>query len=175
MPNSISSKELLQYRNALDSGQMTTVQFYQNMLKKGYMYAGWAGGVAAGDEFAGIAALDYLKKSAADGAGGHPSKVVTDNDIANIRRDMAYAYLTAMEKIASEGNGIANRDVNFFETEDFHKEVFEKNGFSIDNWTLKIPMDLIKKQAVKLMLRRFGRRYVILEALVFQLICRILS
>ena len=145
MPITMSITELTQYRTAMENGSMTPVDFYNVMKANGYQYAGWAKGVATGMELAGIAAVDYLKNSARDGAGGHPPRTVTDQDIESVRRDMAIGYAKKLEDIANSKNGNLDRDVNFKETEDFHKTAFEKNGFTIDNWTLKIPMDLIRE------------------------------
>ncbi|WP_426213540.1 calcium-binding protein [Ralstonia pseudosolanacearum] len=54
---------------------------------------------------------------------------------------MARAYLDTLEKIAEEnrkltGNDEVNRDIQAKEVWDFHREVFQKNGLGVENWTL---------------------------------------
>ncbi|MHA6842234.1 beta strand repeat-containing protein [Ralstonia pseudosolanacearum] len=54
---------------------------------------------------------------------------------------MAQAYLDSLEKIAGEnkrltGHDEVNRDIRAQEVWDFHREVFQKNGLGIENWTL---------------------------------------
>lgn len=145
MPGTLSSTQLSQFVASMQNGSLAPVDFYRYMQSQGYQYAGWAEGVATGNELAGIAAIDFLKKSAHDGVGGVPPRDVTDQQIDAIRKDMAIGYAEALRKIAEKTNGVLDRDVNFKETESFHKDAFEKNGLSIDNWTLKIPMDLIRE------------------------------
>ena len=54
---------------------------------------------------------------------------------------MAEGYLNFLQS----NIGKPPRDVRFDEMRDFHKQVFEKNGLSINNWTLETPMKLIGK------------------------------
>jgi len=144
-PQAISFEQLSKYRTQLESGKMSIGEFYDSMESKGYHYASWAAGVARGDGISGVAALEYMKKTSIEGVGGEPGRKLNDADVESVRKSMAMGYLKTVETIAQKNGGTLNRDVNFQETENFHRKAFEDNHLKIDNWTLKIPMDLIKK------------------------------
>jgi Ca2+-binding RTX toxin-like protein len=120
------------------------IEVYKELLQKGYDYAGWAVGVAAGSSITGREAYDFLTKSALAGIGIEATRALTEADIKKIKVDMADAYLRTLRDAAIANGDSITRDVTYRETERFHKEVFEANRLSIENWTLKIPMDLLR-------------------------------
>ena len=115
------------------------------MLDKGYNYAGWAEGVAAGNLVTGREAYNYLANSALLGVGSEACRNLSPAQIDKIKVDMARAYLQTLLDRAERSGGTVEGDVRYYETEQFHKGVFELNGLSIDIWTLKIPMDLLRQ------------------------------
>jgi hypothetical protein len=141
MPKTLTLQQLNQYQNLLNTGQY--IAFYDAMYAQGYNYASWARGVASGDSLTGNAALDYLQGSALIGIGSEVCKNLSAQTIQNIKSDMAQGYLSTLLKVATDSGGTINRDVTYFEAEKFHTDAFTNNGLSIDNWTLKIPFDLI--------------------------------
>lgn len=146
MPQQLTSTQLQQYINAVNSGGVEAAkQVYQQMLAMGYTYAGWANGVASGSSITGREAYDYLANSALLGVGSESCRNLSTAQVDQIKIDMASAYLNTLRNAAERNGGVVDRDVRYRETEKFHKDVFEKNGLSIDNWTLKIPMDLLQK------------------------------
>lgn len=144
-PNPVSSAQLAQYKTQLETGKISPGEFYDSMESQGYHYAGWGASVARGDGISGVAALDYMKTTAIEGAGSKSCRNLTDNEVDDVRKAMAMGYLRTLQEIAQKNGGTLTRDVNFRETEDFHRKAFEANHLKIDNWTLKTPMDLIKK------------------------------
>jgi hypothetical protein len=60
---------------------------------------------------------------------------------------MGQAYLETLKDIAGQknGNGQISQDIDYWKARDFHDDVLTKNGQSLDNWTLKTPMDLLEK------------------------------
>jgi len=68
MPNSLSIDQIQQLQTQVASGDIIGVYTYLN--QQGYNYAGWAGGVAAGDTISGVAALEFMKGTALMGVGG---------------------------------------------------------------------------------------------------------
>ncbi|HEX7984704.1 MAG TPA: hypothetical protein VF616_14400 [Duganella sp.] len=139
MPNSLSIVQIQQLETTLASGDINGVYTY--LSQQGYNYAGWAGGVAAGNTIAGVAALDFMKGTALMGVGGLECQLLSAETIQNIKSDMAKSYLKTLASITTDlaNNGYASRDVNAEEVWNFHKAVFEKNGLSIDNRTLNAP------------------------------------
>lgn len=129
-----------------EHGLTAAIQIYSHLNTLGYAYAGWAKGVATGDYVTGEAALDYMQKKSFFGSLlSWWSDEASQTQVANIRLGMAKAYLATLESIASDNQGILNRDVRFDETREFHKNVFESNGLTINDWTLEIPMELIRR------------------------------
>ena len=63
MANTLTLAQLQSYQELLNVGEIAT--FYSVLLSEGYMYAGWARGVANAYTTAGISALDFLNDSAA--------------------------------------------------------------------------------------------------------------
>ena len=137
MANTLSSAQLSQYGQMLDSGRIG--EFYDALKGEGYQYAGWAGGVARGDTLTGASALQYLSGSALMGLGSDACKNLSQWQIDGIRQSMAEGYLRTLQDIAKRSGGYVDRDVRLDETRDFHERAFDRNGLGIDNWTLKTP------------------------------------
>ncbi len=138
----IELKQLNSFKLLLDKGDISG--FYTLMLNNGYAYAGWARGVADGDSIAGLAALDFLNDSAMLGAIGSEVESPNPSVIQNIKQGMADSYLATLKAIATDSDCAVSRDINAEEVWKFHKEVFDKNGLSIENWTLHVPFTIYK-------------------------------
>ena len=139
MPQTIKRDDLSHLKDLLHMGLVS--DFYLYLQKQGYGYAGWGGGVAREDSIAGISAVDYLTGSALMGMGGQACWDLSTDKSKIIKKEMAQAYLDSLEKIAGEnkrltGHDEVNRDIRAQEVWDFHREVFQKNGLGIENWTL---------------------------------------
>lgn len=133
MAEVITLNDIERYRGEIKQNSVNgVIKVYAELQSKGYTYAGWAGGVASGNTLTGQAALKYMSHSY------NHKPINTDK----IRIEMALAYLSALEK-RKNSNGIISTDVTYRQVHDFHADVFEDNGLSIENWTLKVPMDLI--------------------------------
>ena len=96
MANTLSMEVLNSYKLLLDAGNISG--FYDAMLNNGYAYAGWAVGVAEADTIAGRAALDFLNDSAMPGVIGSNAEALSSEVTANIKKDMAQAYLTTTDR-----------------------------------------------------------------------------
>ena len=120
-------------------------QIYDILNKRGYHYAGWGAGVARGDSITGVSALNFLKDTTIMGLSGEACRNLTSDKINLIRVDMAIGYLETLKNIADDSGKIAVRDVNYKETQKFHEDAFKASNLTLDNWTLKTPMDLIQK------------------------------
>ena len=97
MANILTLEELNSYQILLDNGDISG--FYTVMLETNdYAYAGWARGVARGDTIAGLAALDFLNDSAMPGVIGSNAEALSSEVTANIKKDMAQAYLTTTDR-----------------------------------------------------------------------------
>ena len=57
---------------------------------------------------------------------------------------MAIGYVNTLIQNANETRGVTNQDVTYEQTRNFHKQAFERNGLSIENWTLETPMKVIE-------------------------------
>lgn len=148
MPKPLTTEQIHQLKDLVQNGDVQTViEVYKGLQAQGYEYAGWARGVAATDSITGMAAMDYLSATAMMGVNGNDGVTLTPAQADKIRKDMSIAYLDALEAIALDNRGVVERDVNFQETRDFHKDVFEENGLAIQNWTLEEPMALLKELA----------------------------
>ncbi len=144
MSQALTTQKISQYITQVQTGGVEQArQVYDSLNAQGYNYAGWAAGVARGDSITGLSALDYLQGTALMGLGGEACRNLTQAQTDKIRVDMATSYLETLKGIADRSGGIVKRDVGYRETQQFHKEAFEKNGLTLDNWTLKTPMDLL--------------------------------
>ena len=146
MPKPLTLNQVNDLKQLVQQGDVTTaIEVYRGLQELGYAYAGWAKGVAAADSVTGVSAMDYLAKSAMIGVSGEGGTVLTPAQADRIRMDMSLAYLNQLATIATNNDGVVTRDVNFAETQAFHKQVFESNGLGIKNWTLEAPMELIRR------------------------------
>lgn len=146
MPKPLTLDQVNDLKRLVQQGDVATaIEVYRGLQELGYAYAGWAKGVAAADSVTGVSAMDYLAKSAMIGVSGEGGTVLTPAQADRIRMDMSLAYLNQLATIATNNDGVVTRDVNFAETQAFHKQVFESNGLGIKNWTLEAPMELIRR------------------------------
>lgn len=140
----LTQQDINRYRQDIKQNHIQgVVRTYADLLSKGYNYAGWAKGVAEAEgmtwsslpkgETTGRAAVMYMKDSS--------GQIFSEQRLNRIREGMAEGYLDFLQS----NIGKSPRDVHFDEMRDFHKKVFEKNGLSINNWTLETPMKLIGK------------------------------
>lgn len=138
--------QLIAYKESISSGGVNAaLAVYAELDSEGYRYAGWAFGVAAGNTITGQSALNFLSGTAMMGLGGDACRNLTQSQVDDIRIDMALGYIdTLIEN--GENEGIINRDVTFIETSAFHKAALEKNGLALANWTLSVPMEIIRRQ-----------------------------
>lgn len=144
MPAKISQAQLNGYQDLVTGGKIG--EFYDIMNSQRYKYAGWANGVAQGSSISGNSALDFLAGTAMVGIGGAACRNLSRNTIDSVRKDMAQGYLDTRKDIAAESDGYLSRDVNAKEVYDFHEVAFNESGLTIDNWTLKVPFDIIKNK-----------------------------
>lgn len=145
-PQVVTQSEIERYRSDIkNNGVAGVIRTYDALLDKGYDYAGWAKGVAEAQgisetnwfpdgSITGRAAVLYLKKSS--------GQDISEEKLNRIREGMAQGYLKFLE--TNIKNNVV-KDVDFKSMRDFHREVFERNGLSINNWTLETPMKLIGK------------------------------
>ena len=139
----------MQYQTAIAVGGVDAVgAVYADLYAKGYNYAGWAEGVAKGNTVTGLAALNYMQESHFAENGRMLSSVQVDQ----IRMDMARRTLDEYIKISHKNNGILTRDLEYKEVKEIHRDTFENNQLSLDNWTLNTPMELMRE--------RFGDEFV---------------
>lgn len=140
----LTQQDINRYRQDIKQNHIQgVVRTYADLLSKGYNYAGWAKGVAEAEgmtwsslpkgETTGRAAVMFMKDSS--------GQTFSEQRLNRIREGMAEGYLNFLQS----NIGKPPRDVRFDEMRDFHKQVFEKNGLSINNWTLETPMKLIGK------------------------------
>ena len=148
MGQKVTIQELKAYRQNIENAGtlgkklQAVIDMYSDMQAKGYTYAGWAKGVAAEDTITGKSAIQFMKNSAVQYQNRDlNSWYSTDSEY--IKFDMAFGYLDTLIKNTGE-KGYVTRDPSFQEIRAFHKQAFEKNGLSIQNWTLEVPMQIIK-------------------------------
>lgn len=132
----LTTEQINNYQQRVESGGFPEVaKVYKELNDKGYKYAGWADGVAEENTRTGQAAVKYMQDS-------NCSKI-TQAQSDQIKKDMSAGYLDALEKKTLK-NGTTDQDVNYTETAAFHEKAFKDNHLSLDNWTLKVPMDVMK-------------------------------
>ena len=145
--NPISVAELKEFRTQVQSGGLdAALSVYKILDGRGYGYAGWAFGVASGQTVTGQSALQFISNTAMLGMGGDACRALSSSQIDAIRVGMALGYLDTLIAQANNSEatvaGFAAKDISYQEMYLFHKQVFEFHGLSIDNWTLKTPMDI---------------------------------
>ncbi|MCQ4348824.1 hypothetical protein NGA35_15615 [Pseudomonas stutzeri] len=147
MPQTITTTQIQSLQQSVQAGGVgAAVDAYGSLYAQGYNYAGWAGGVAAGDTISGQAALSYMQGTAAMGIGGEQCRNLTQQQIDKIRTDMANQTLEKYKEISIDNGGALDRDLTYQETKDVHDKVFRDNGLTLDNWTLNTPMELIRDE-----------------------------
>lgn len=145
MPQQLSAAQISQLIANVNAGGVAQARAaYEQLKGLGYGYAGWASGVATGDTIVGQTALDYLQGTALMGLGGDACRNLTPAQIDAIRVDMAKGYLQSLLANAAANGGTTSNDVTFRQAQDFHQDAFNRNGLGLDNWTLKVPMDLLR-------------------------------
>ena len=138
----LMQQDIDRYKNDIKQNHIQgVIRTYADLLSQGSNYAGWAKGVAEAEgmtwgslpkgETTGRAAVMFMKDSS--------GQTFTEQKLNRIREGMAVGYLDFLESQL----GKPPRDVRFDEMRNFHKQVFESNGLSINNWTLETPMKLI--------------------------------
>ncbi|WCM96766.1 hypothetical protein M5C96_20475 [Acidovorax sp. GBBC 1281] len=144
--NNLTVSQLTSYRSAINAGGVSAArEVYSDLYSQGYNYAGWALGVATGNTITGQSALDYLGGTAMIGLGGDACRNLTPAQIDKIRMDMSLGYINTLIDIADK-EGILSRDVRFSETARFHEDAFKESGLTLENWTLNVPMEIIRRQ-----------------------------
>lgn len=108
---------------------------YDYMAMKGDRYAVLANGVAKGNSIAGLAAINFMKRTEADA--GRP---MSEADVEEVRLEMGKAYLELQERRVMDGT--LDGDPNHMEVWDFHSDVFKSLGRSKDAWTLNSVFEL---------------------------------
>ena len=142
MAGPVTKQDISRYHNMIDErGVCGARDVYKELNEKGHGYAGWAYGVSSGKTITGQAALNFMQQTEISKTG----KRIPDNKVADIRVDMAYAYLDALKGNIPRGSNYTTKEVDFRTAAAFHKEVFNKHGYSIEHWTLHTPMRLIEK------------------------------
>lgn len=137
MPQTINLQDIKRYQDMIDRNQVQgAIRVYEELLSKGYDYAGWAKGVAKGDTVTGEAAILFMKETS--------GRKFSEGKLNEIRVDMARGYLDALA-VQMEQTGQTNTDVKFEKIRDFHRKAFIKHNLSLDNWTLEEPMRLLCK------------------------------
>lgn len=108
---------------------------YDYMAMKGDRYSVLANGVAKGNSIAGLAAINFMKRTEADA--GRP---MSEADVEEVRLEMGRAYLELQERRVMDG--ALDGDPNHMEVWDFHSDVFKSLGRSKDAWTLNSVFEL---------------------------------
>ncbi|MCE0849673.1 S8 family serine peptidase [Pseudomonas asiatica] len=129
----LTKEDLEKARNILDSKGVGDM--YDYMAMKGDRYAILANGVAKGNSIAGLAAINFMRRTEADA--GRP---MSEADVEQVRLEMGKAYLELQERRVSEGR--AGGDPDHMEVWTFHSKVFEGLGRSKDAWTLNAVFEL---------------------------------
>ena len=128
MSKTLTLAEIESARRILESSGPKAM--YDFFSAKDYKYANLANGVAKGDSLSGAAALNFMQVTAS--ASGSP---LSEVQVGNIKREMASEYINALSNKLSSPAGMAS-DVTHQEAWDFHRKVFERNGLTVDAWTL---------------------------------------
>lgn len=135
-PTAYTTQQLVSMRDAVKTGGVdAAVSAYTELQDNGYTYAGWAKGVATNQTATGQAANGFLNNSSAQN--------LSSEQMNQIKTDMAENYLNTLIGNSKETGGVITKDVNYEQTQEFHRVTFEANGLTLDNWTLKTPMDII--------------------------------
>lgn len=131
---SILTKQEIEHARKVFENEGVT-QMYDYMATKGDRYAMLANGVAKGNSIAGMAAINFMKKTEADA--GRP---MSDAQVEQVRIEMGRAYLELQESKVLAG-GVADEPTHL-QVWNFHSRVFERLGRSRDAWTLNSVFEL---------------------------------
>lgn len=143
MPSAISSTQIQQLIDTVNAGNYTAV--YNFLSGQGYAYADWANGVAQGNSIAGVSALEFLEGTAMLGVGGSVGQTLSSETIESVRQGMALEYLNVLARQAATNGGMTANDIKAPDVWQIHKDVFEKNQLSIENWTLNAPFKIYQQ------------------------------
>lgn len=121
-------------------------QFYAALEARGYAYANWAHGVAAGMGMDGHGATDYLRGTALMGISSPIFQILNPTQIKKLRFDLAKAYLRLLNRLVRNG-GMATvaRDLDASEAQQVHAEGLQRNGLAIENWNLHFPLQVLRR------------------------------
>ncbi|MBB4591541.1 putative Ig domain-containing protein [Xanthomonas cannabis] len=136
MVDVMNMEDLDQARALLDAGRIDDMYAY--IAKFGHRYSRLASGVARGNMFSGLSALEFLEETAK--AAGTS---VDSAGIQEVRKQMAGAFLTQLFTIAQNENGIVEREITADEAWTFHNRVFTSLGLPTDSWTMNTPFELL--------------------------------
>ncbi len=121
-------------------------QFYASLESRGYGYASWAHGVAGHMAIAGSGTMDYLRGTALMGIGSPIFRILAPTQIKKLRFDLAKAYLRLLSRQVREaGDAAILRDLDAGEADTVHAEGLERNGLSVENWNLHLPLQLLRR------------------------------
>ena len=142
--NALTVAQLKNHRQAIETRGLEAVrEAYTDLSKNGYGYASWAEGVVNGTKLTGVAAMQFLRNSYYQ----NTCQILSNEKIIKIMEDMAKRTMDEYINIAENSSDKKlNRNLNFRETENIHKNAFEGNGLNLDNWTLHFPMSVICKK-----------------------------
>lgn len=143
MPSAVSSTEIQQLIVDVNAGNYTAA--YDYLSVRGYAYADWANGVAQGNSIAGVSALEFLEGTAMMGVGGSVGQTLSTETIESVRQGMALEYLNVLAREATANGGMTADDIKAQDVWQIHKDVFEANNLSIENWTLNEPFKIYQK------------------------------
>jgi Ca2+-binding RTX toxin-like protein len=143
MPIAISSQDIQTLITKVQNGDITAG--YRSLSALGFHYVDWAFGVAKENTIAGVSAVNFLEGTASAGVGDLPGQTISQESMQSIKKGMALAYLEVLSHQAETHGGIASQDIDVPDVWAIHKTVFERNGLSIENWTLDAPFKVIER------------------------------
>jgi len=106
---------------------------YDYMAEFGDKYAILANGVARGNSLTGNAASRNMQAIAKKNG-----KSLTEEDVDKIRFEMANAYLTVRTDKSKDKD---YTQLQWKEAQEFHRDVFTRNGLPEKSWTMEIPLN----------------------------------
>ncbi|WP_355582585.1 putative Ig domain-containing protein [Xanthomonas cannabis] len=136
MVDMMNADNLVQARSLLEAGRIE--EMYAYIAAFGHRYSRLASGVARGNMFSGLSALEFLEETAS--AAGTS---VNSAGIQEIRRRMAEAFLGQLDIIARGNGGSVVREVTAREAWEFHNQVFRGLNLPTDAWTMNTPFELL--------------------------------
>ena len=111
----VTTAQLRHYKEMIASGGVDAAsRMYGELYGMGYNYAGWAEGVSRGNSITGLSAIDFLQDSYFSAT----CQYLTQDQVDQIRRDMAQRTLDEYIRIAEASGGTLSRDLRYEETKD---------------------------------------------------------